>query len=328
MKFLFFSLFSLIIQTSFSKDIVYTARDYRQLNIDTLFINGDFRRSLIMSFNSLKLYPGDTDYITIQTEDGDLKQYTAGILYGNIIRCYAYLNQPDSAFLWIDSLLKNYLPVPEFFYAKEFEPLVSDIRYYKYYEPSYNTIKELYPHMDKSFFIEAMRAFYEPGLYISEIGFYSPILPPLYRDKLSIVLKYFKDDMFFKIDSLIEKYGYPVLTDSLKDNSKYDFFKLPKSPKIRFDVQNLLEENFKNGRIDPQGYARSIDIQLIYSNCPQRYGTQYWKDSTTNTYYLYPLEDENNIDRIRAQIGLFSIHAQIHDLGLEKIEYKDDGKKY
>ena len=46
-----------------SKDIILTARDYRECAIDTLYLNGEFHKSLELSLQNIILYPKDTDYI-------------------------------------------------------------------------------------------------------------------------------------------------------------------------------------------------------------------------------------------------------------------------
>jgi hypothetical protein len=71
-----------------------------------------------------------------------------------------------------------------------------------------------------------------------------------------------------------------------------------------------------------------IEMFEIYSGCPQKYATQYWFDNATQQYYYFPIEDLQNIDKIRKEIGLYSIKDQNSSIGLKEIQIKSNGIQY
>ena len=71
----------------------------------------------------------------------------------------------------------------------------------------------------------------------------------------------------------------------------------------------LVEKAYRSGGLSGQSYALLLDRVLVGEGKPQVYGTQAkrfeeWKGREPA---LEPIEDEANVDRRRAEVGLFPL---------------------
>ncbi|WP_329957031.1 DUF6624 domain-containing protein [Xylella taiwanensis] len=67
------------------------------------------------------------------------------------------------------------------------------------------------------------------------------------------------------------------------------------------------------GDLPKDDYATFVDRILIYENKPQRYGTQ-----ANGDFELYPIEDEQSVDKRRASMGLPPLQVLLNKL--EKVK--------
>ncbi len=98
--------------------------------------------------------------------------------------------------------------------------------------------------------------------------------------------------------------GWPGASLVGKDGAGAAFLILQHSPSHEFQKQMLplLREAARRGEAAPQDVALLTDQLLIHEGKPQRYGSQFF--IANGKLVLEPIEDEANVDRRRAEIGL------------------------
>ncbi len=89
-----------------------------------------------------------------------------------------------------------------------------------------------------------------------------------------------------------------------EDGAGAAFLILQHSPSHEFQKQMLplLREAARRGEAAPQDMALLTDRILIHEGKPQRYGSQFF--IMNGKLVLEPIEDDANVDRRRAEMGL------------------------
>ncbi|WP_271783277.1 DUF6624 domain-containing protein [Aquimarina algiphila] len=73
----------------------------------------------------------------------------------------------------------------------------------------------------------------------------------------------------------------------------------------------MIKEVVKKGNIRPGSLALLEDRIAMRKGNKQIYGSQIGRDEETNTYYIYPLQDPDNVDKRRAKVGLGSLQDYV-----------------
>ncbi|WP_256967440.1 DUF6624 domain-containing protein [Xanthomonas oryzae] len=68
---------------------------------------------------------------------------------------------------------------------------------------------------------------------------------------------------------------------------------------LRADIARQMQELVDKGDFPKDEFATFIDRQLVFDGKPQRFGTQ-----ANESFELYPIEDESNVDKRRESMGL------------------------
>jgi hypothetical protein len=107
------------------------------------------------------------------------------------------------------------------------------------------------------------------------------------------------------LDSLIQKYNFPKISDVGKDAANAAFMVIQHSDietqkKYLPVVKNLCEQNEASW----SSYALMYDRILVSEKKPQKYGTQFKINETTRSVELFPMEDESKVDEWRKEVGL------------------------
>lgn len=76
---------------------------------------------------------------------------------------------------------------------------------------------------------------------------------------------------------------------------------------LQADMARQMQELVEKGDFPKDDFATFIDRQLVYDGKPQRFGTQ-----ANESFELYPIEDESNVDKRRESMGLPPI-AQLRE---------------
>lgn len=90
--------------------------------------------------------------------------------------------------------------------------------------------------------------------------------------------------------------------------------------RLMLTAMPFLKSDAKAGRIRGDGYCLLHDRAQTYLNRPQRYGSQVVGTSRSgglpDKVYLYPVEDMENVDRLRTEMGLPRLKVYLNILSL------------
>ena len=113
-----------------------------------------------------------------------------------------------------------------------------------------------------------------------------------------------------RMRAIIRKYGWPGPELVGQDGAEAAFLLVQHSDlTFQKKVLPLVEKAFKSGKLSGQNYALLIDRVLVGEGKPQIYGTQAKRIEEWNGRepVLAPIEDEANVDKRRAEVGLFPL---------------------
>jgi len=78
----------------------------------------------------------------------------------------------------------------------------------------------------------------------------------------------------------------------------------------------LMKEAVQKGNAHPSNFAYLIDRVALRKGKRQLYGSQLARDQKTGEYYILPLEDPDNVDIRRIQVGLGKLQDNISHFGM------------
>lgn len=114
-----------------------------------------------------------------------------------------------------------------------------------------------------------------------------------------------------RMRAIVRQYGWPGLGLVGKDGTNAAFLLVQHSADLAFqkEMLPLIEKSYKSGELSGQEYALLLDRVLVREGRPQVYGTQAkrfeeWKDGEP---VPAPIEDEANVDKRRAEVGLMPL---------------------
>lgn len=104
---------------------------------------------------------------------------------------------------------------------------------------------------------------------------------------------------------LLDKYGWIRKSKVGTANQALFFVIQHASPDIIDKYIPLFETAAKDNEIPKDLFAKMYDRQLLYSGKPQKYGTQkVRKDPSTKEMVLWKIEDPDNVNTLRKEMGL------------------------
>ena len=113
-----------------------------------------------------------------------------------------------------------------------------------------------------------------------------------------------------RVGAIVRQYGWPTPELVGRDGAEAAFL-LVQHADLAFqkEMLPLVEKAYRSGGLSGQSYALLLDRVLVGEGKPQVYGTQAkrfeeWKGREPA---LEPIEDEANVDRRRAEVGLFPL---------------------
>jgi hypothetical protein len=113
-----------------------------------------------------------------------------------------------------------------------------------------------------------------------------------------------------RMKAIVRQYGWPSPSLVGRDGAEAAFL-LVQHATLAFqkEMLPLVEKAYKRGELSGQSYALLLDRVLVGEGKPQIYGTQakpfdQWKGREP---VLEPIEDEVNVDKRRAEVGLFPL---------------------
>jgi hypothetical protein len=117
---------------------------------------------------------------------------------------------------------------------------------------------------------------------------------------------------------VIQEFGWVDASRFGRETSINAMMLVHKSGDLRLMLTALphLESDAKAGRIDGEVFCLMYDRVQTEMSRPQRYGTQVVGSLADDRKYLYPLEDRQNLPRLRSEMGLprFKVYLNILSL--------------
>jgi hypothetical protein len=126
-----------------------------------------------------------------------------------------------------------------------------------------------------------------------------------------------------RLQQLIVLHDYPLRLMVGSEGVEAAFLLVQHSPDLDFQKRYLpiLASQAAAGEVSKQDVALLTDRILVSEDKPQRYGTQLRE--VNGKYELYPIEDEANVDRRRAEMELPDLKEYV---ALVNKMYKGEGK--
>ncbi|MFZ0063837.1 MAG: DUF6624 domain-containing protein [Pyrinomonadaceae bacterium] len=113
-----------------------------------------------------------------------------------------------------------------------------------------------------------------------------------------------------RMRTIVNRYGWPGPELIGRDGSEAAFLLVQHADHaFQKEMLPLVEKAYRSGGLSGQSYALLLDRVLVGDGKPQVYGTQAkrfeeWKGQEPE---LQPIEDEANVDKRRAEVGLFTL---------------------
>ena len=108
-----------------------------------------------------------------------------------------------------------------------------------------------------------------------------------------------------RLQAIMDRIGWPTVSKVGKPGASTAFLIIDHSPReIMEKYFPFLETAAKNGDASLASYATMKDRILVNRGKKQIYGTQRYWDSKTNKFIYFPIEDEQNVNARRKEVGL------------------------
>jgi hypothetical protein len=113
-----------------------------------------------------------------------------------------------------------------------------------------------------------------------------------------------------RVRAIVRKYGWPSPELVGMDGAEAAFMLVQHADlPLQKQMLPLVEKAYRSGGLSGQSYALLLDRVLVGEGKPQVYGTQAkrFEDWNGQEPVLQPIEDEANVDKRRAEVGLFPL---------------------
>jgi hypothetical protein len=118
-----------------------------------------------------------------------------------------------------------------------------------------------------------------------------------------------------RMKKIVQRYGWPGPELVAADGAYAAFLLVQHSPELAFQraMLPLVRMSYESGKLSAWSYALLLDRVLTREGKPQVYGmaVNHWAGKEP---VLYPMEDEPNVDRRRAKIGLPPLREYLESL--------------
>jgi hypothetical protein len=122
-----------------------------------------------------------------------------------------------------------------------------------------------------------------------------------------------------RIEKIIEDHGWPGKTLVGEDAADIAFLVLQHCGDVVIMEKYLpiIEQAVGEGELDKPSLALFVDRIRMFKGEDQLYGTQLSYNDSTKILQLYPVEDEQNLNARRAQMGLIPIEDYLQHFDME-----------
>ncbi|WP_064092033.1 DUF6624 domain-containing protein [Rossellomorea aquimaris] len=125
-----------------------------------------------------------------------------------------------------------------------------------------------------------------------------------------------------KLKDIIKKIGWPNKTKVGTKGAEAAWLVIQNAisiPDLQRETLPMLENEMKNGEIEPYQYAYLVDRVCFFERKPQRYGTQLDWDQNGNMSTCQ-IEDEKNVDKRREEMCLSPLQEEVERVQKEIVE--------
>lgn len=241
----------------------------------------------------------------------------------NLARAYARNYQRDSAFRYLEESIR-YDSTANAFTEPGFLVLRTDKRWRAFEDKLVaailasrpGTIKDV-PLAKKLWEMTAwdQAYYYEINIAEKKIGMDSPVNQALWelKDKVN------KENQRV-LDSIIAKKGWPKISQVGKTAAHAAFLVIQHSnPKLQEKYLPTIKKLCEQGEARWQDYALMYDRVQVFQNKPQRYGSQVRFNEATGQNEFFPIEDEKNVNKRRAEVGLEPLEEYASYFGIKYV---------
>ena len=282
---------ALTLLLSFSCAVIF-AQNYKSIaaKAETHYRNKEFAQS-----------------VAVYKEAFALEQKSPGDLY-NAACSAALAGDTGQAFQWLNLAVQNgWTNVRHLKSDADLETLRGSERWETLVAAMQKETDRIEANYDKPLQAELLAIFDEDQKYrkqISDIqkqyGHDSPEMQELWKiiaEKDSINL--------LKVGSILDKHGW-VGPDKVGRQASQALFLVIQHADLATQQKYLplVREAVKNKQLNGSSLALLEDRVALREGRKQFYGSQVDRDPDTNTYYVLPLEDPDNVDKRRAEVGL------------------------
>lgn len=130
-----------------------------------------------------------------------------------------------------------------------------------------------------------------------------------------------------KVKQILDQYGW-LGTDVVSDQGNSTLFLVIQHSDLATQVKYLpmMREAVKNGKAAGSCLALLEDRVALRQGKKQIYGSQIGRDPKTQEYYISPLEDPDNVDKRRSEVGLGPLSEYVNhwQIKWDVEQYKKD----
>jgi hypothetical protein len=113
-----------------------------------------------------------------------------------------------------------------------------------------------------------------------------------------------------KAEAILKQYGYPGKTMVGESRQDDIWLIIQHAPLEKQELYfPIIDEATKKGEMRKSAWALLVDRIRMYKGQPQIYGSQVVRDEATGAWKFHEIEDEGNVDKRRAEVGLGPLEA-------------------
>ncbi|MCW1735061.1 tetratricopeptide repeat protein [Anaerorudis cellulosivorans] len=236
--------------------------------------------------------------------------------------CTASLaNDPDTAFRWLNLAVdKGFTNMEQIKRDPDLNNLHKDERWEALLEKVQKKLDILEANYDKSLQKELIQIFYDDQnirhQFIEaekQYGFKSSV-----ADSLAQIMIKIDSINLQKIENILDKKGW-VGKDLVGEQASMTIFLVIQHSDLETQKKYLpmMREAVKKGNANAANLALLEDRIAIWEGRKQIYGSQLYYDEKKGKYFVSPIEDPDNVDKRRAEVGLGPISEYVKNWGIE-----------
>ncbi|MEO5642231.1 MAG: DUF6624 domain-containing protein [Bacteroidia bacterium] len=247
-------------------------------------------------------------------------------MYHNIACCFTKDGQYDSAFKYLnlDLQLDTF---PNVYSDPDLLPLRYDGHWAAYSKKLMEGIKIKYSSKLKNFELAKMlwemqakdqAYYYEIDLADKKMGMNSPVSNALWTAKEN-----FNRQNVETLDSIINASGWPKISEVGQLGSVTAFLIIQHSTlQLQLKYLPVIKSLCEAEEASWQSYAYMYDRVQTGLERPQLYGSQLKFNPETKKYELFPIEDEKNVNKRRAELGMQPLEDYLEHNGIKYVPVK------